>query len=239
MTGEYIILDGTTIKEHLCGPIPEGATVVPDGWNGSVGMDVGEFDEHWNILPMSERVAKGFVVLPEACKLVNGEVVPMNVQERVLAGIIKLSEHEVLEGEGDASAIRKKTDIEEMRDGIIPTPKGLKLVLGKEYQFGATLVPMTLEEQVAAGQITQITADAIQALNVRAERDSYYKAGDDAILGLNRQLRAAEKAGEDASAIVAKIAAWDAYNQALADVPEQGGFPWKVEWPIRPDGVVI
>lgn len=29
--------------------------------------------------------------------------------------------------------------------------------------------------------------------------------------------------------------AWGAYRQMLRDVPEQSGFPNKVEWPIAPD----
>ena len=27
---------------------------------------------------------------------------------------------------------------------------------------------------------------------------------------------------------------WDAYCQALRDVPAQGGFPWTIEWPTQP-----
>jgi len=238
MTGEYIIIEGTKIKEHLCGPVPDGAVKVPDGWQGVVGMDVGEFDADWQVLPLTERINRGFVKTPSGYKLVDDQFVPMSLEERVTAGIVVLSGTEVLEGSGDAAYIREKVDIEKMRDGLMPVPKGMKLVTGSDYRFGADLESMTLEEQLAAGQITQATADTLQALNIRAERDSYYKAGDDAILGLNRQLRAAEKAGEDTSTITAKITAWDAYNQALADVPEQGGFPWKVEWPVRPDGVV-
>ena len=28
---------------------------------------------------------------------------------------------------------------------------------------------------------------------------------------------------------------WDAYCQALRDVPEQAGFPWSIEWPVQPE----
>ena len=27
---------------------------------------------------------------------------------------------------------------------------------------------------------------------------------------------------------------WDAYCQALRDVPSQAGFPWTIEWPVAP-----
>jgi hypothetical protein len=33
----------------------------------------------------------------------------------------------------------------------------------------------------------------------------------------------------------AKAAEWDAYRQALRDVPEQEGFPENVVWPIKPE----
>ena len=29
-------------------------------------------------------------------------------------------------------------------------------------------------------------------------------------------------------------AAWETYRQALRDVPEQAGFPYAIDWPIRP-----
>ncbi|NBW19534.1 MAG: hypothetical protein EBR82_67330 [Caulobacteraceae bacterium] len=28
--------------------------------------------------------------------------------------------------------------------------------------------------------------------------------------------------------------AWAAYRQALRDVPSQGGFPWDIQWPVKP-----
>jgi len=28
---------------------------------------------------------------------------------------------------------------------------------------------------------------------------------------------------------------WAEYRQALRDVPERAGFPWKVEWPVQPE----
>jgi hypothetical protein len=28
--------------------------------------------------------------------------------------------------------------------------------------------------------------------------------------------------------------AWDAYCQALRDVPAQAGFPWTIDWPVEP-----
>lgn len=32
----------------------------------------------------------------------------------------------------------------------------------------------------------------------------------------------------------AKKAEWAAYRQALRDVPEQPGFPYKIDWPVKP-----
>ena len=33
----------------------------------------------------------------------------------------------------------------------------------------------------------------------------------------------------------AKAAEWDAYRQALRDVPEQAGFPANIVWPVKPE----
>jgi hypothetical protein len=34
---------------------------------------------------------------------------------------------------------------------------------------------------------------------------------------------------------VEKAAEWDAYRQALRDVPEQAGFPADIVWPVKPE----
>jgi len=61
------------------------------------------------------------------------------------------------------------------------------------------------------------------AAQVRAERDRLLAESDWTQLA---DARAAM--GE------AKAAEWDAYRQALRDVPQQEGFPTDVAWPVKP-----
>jgi hypothetical protein len=30
-------------------------------------------------------------------------------------------------------------------------------------------------------------------------------------------------------------AEWELYRQALRDIPEQEGFPYQIDWPVKPD----
>jgi hypothetical protein len=80
-----------------------------------------------------------------------------------------------------------------------------------EYGAVAEFVPYvpTQEEKAAA---------------IRAERDALLAASD-----WTQLLDARTAMGE------AKAAEWDAYRQALRDVPQQSGFPDVVEWPIKPE----
>lgn len=68
---------------------------------------------------------------------------------------------------------------------------------------------------------------------LRAARNSKLAAYDDKVAQLQRELRM----GID---VTAELAAWDAYAQALCDLPAQAGAPWDgggkdTPWPIAPD----
>jgi hypothetical protein len=82
--------------------------------------------------------------------------------------------------------------------------------------------------------IDETARDAVASEAVRKERDRRLREGDRWVLQLARQIRAAERDGEDATALDAELAAWDAHQTALCDVPEQPGFPTEVEWPVPP-----
>jgi len=217
--------------------LPSSAVEFPDGFAGVVGMHRDEFDSAWVIKPLSARVASGLVSIPSGYKLDGEDVVPMSLSEKVTAGLVIVASSQVLDTAHGTPYIRDKTPNERIRDKLDSRPKGYKLVEDTTAFDGLSLTPLTLTEQVTMGDIAQATADTIQALNMRYERTARYAPGDDAIADLNRKLRAAKTAGTDTSDITASIAKWDSYNQALADVPEQVGFPWSITWPTRPDGV--
>lgn len=139
--------------------------------------------------------------------------------DRIADGLVVVSEAEKIVGE----TVVAKDRLERIRDGLDPAPKGQKLI---DNEGCLRLEDMTLEEQVRAGQITQAAADTLQALAVRADRA--------ALLSSTDWTQAADSPlSSDDRAL------WAAYRQALRDVPQQGGFPWMVEWPKRPDGIEV
>ena len=87
-----------------------------------------------------------------------------------------------------------------------------KYVLGPIFTDGDT----TAVEQETAYKATK---DAEQAKSVRATRDIKLAETD------WRYRRDQTTTPE-----------WDAYCQALRDVPTQAGFPWTIEWPDAPLG---
>jgi hypothetical protein len=74
-------------------------------------------------------------------------------------------------------------------------------------------VPMTAAER--------LEADARKAEDLRHERGLCLMRSD------HTQL-------PDAPAAIDR-AAWEAYRQALRDLPQQAGFPWQVTWPTPPE----
>lgn len=232
---EYIKIENERIIEHICGAQPEGYIEVPDGFRGVVGMCVKEFDDSWNVRPLSERVKEGLVEIAPEFVLDGGNIRPKKLSELVESGLVEVDDYHVLDGEG----IREKTPRELVRDGLIEKPKGLKLVEDAEQPDGLRMEPMTLEEQVTAGEITQAAADEAQGFIIRGERATLFEAYDTAVLKLSREIRLASLDGSDASEKTAELAAWDAYAVALSKIPEQPGFPWVVTWPVRPDGVQL
>lgn len=227
---EYIkIIDGR-IGEHICGTPTNGMIPVPDGFTGVVGMDEREFDDKWTVRPLKDRVVEGLVAVAPEYTVENNEVRPKTMKELVDDKLVIVDDLHVFDGVG----FREKTIREQYRDGCKPTPKGFRLVEDSTQVDGLNLVEMTLKEKVAASVITQETADYIESMNVRADRDSRFPPYDAAIARLNRKER-----GTSTEAVAAERALWDAYASALADVPEQAGFPWHIEWPVRADGVQI
>lgn len=73
---------------------------------------------------------------------------------------------------------------------------------------------------------------------LRAAREPRLAEYDKAMAQLQRKLRLATDAG--ATSVGLDIAAWDAYAQALCDLPEQDGAPWdgggeETPWPEKPE----
>jgi len=154
------------------------------------------------------------------------------LEDRIKDGLTVVGKEEkIVDGQ-----VVAKDRYERVRDGIDEAPGGMKLATDEDGAM--SFEAMTVQELVAAGQMTQETADVINATNIRAERSSLLQASDSEIARINREIRTAQKSGTDTAALETELSSWDAYVQALCDVTEQPGFPsGEIVWPERPDGV--
>ena len=138
--------------------------------------------------------------------------------DRIADGLVVVPKGMKVKGEGfDAM-----NPAERVKAGIDPRPQGLVL----DEQGGEPILRgATIEEQVELGDMTQATADTINAVNVRAERDALL-AGSDWTQLPDAPLSAEEKA------------AWTKYREDLRNLPQQGGFPRTIILPTNPEGVI-
>lgn len=77
-----------------------------------------------------------------------------------------------------------------------------------------------------------------QPAKTAAEQEAEYKAQKDAeqakSVRNDRDQRLKDSDWTQLSDSTADKQAWATYRQALRDVPTQAGFPWSVEWPVKP-----
>jgi hypothetical protein len=83
---------------------------------------------------------------------------------------------------------------------------------------------------------TDTTVDGVTT--TAAENEAAYKAAKDAEQAKSVRTSRGDKLKDSdwtqvADAPVDK-AAWAAYRQALRDVTDQEGFPWTIDWPVKP-----
>jgi hypothetical protein len=93
------------------------------------GKYLGEYDEDWELKPLSQRVAEGLVVIPTDC-VVDGESIrEMTAREKNAAGIFTVNEGYVLDGD----IIRPMTIDEKIAAGIA-TKDDIKTAQAAELQ---------------------------------------------------------------------------------------------------------
>lgn len=107
-------------------------------------------------------------------------------------------------------------------------PTDTPLFYGTCDEGADTTVPGVLEVLSEARYLNLREAETgLKAFQVRNERNQRVAQAQSRIDKLLRRVRM----GMPADA----LPEWDDYVQALADVPEQAGFPFDVEWPTAPD----
>lgn len=107
--------------------------------------------------------------------------------------------------------------------------QGVEQINGKWYTkhvLGPIFTDYTQEDGTVVTAAEQEIAyksnkDAEQAKSVRASRETLLKETDWTQL-------------DDTPFDNAKKMAWANYRQALRDIPLQAGFPWEVQWPVKP-----
>jgi hypothetical protein len=195
----YVLVKGTTILGHYSGPAPSS---LPSG------VTYTEVPEPWNAGGKDIREYDAALQLRPLADRVSDALVTVPNTHKVVG-----------------EYLQPKTSAERVRDGIDARPKGQ--VVDVDSDGNAILRTATVAEQVSLGDMTQATADTINAVTVRAERDARL-AGCDWTDTVTAQTRLAS----------AELAAWQKYRQALRDVTKQSGFPsGTIAWPTSPDGV--
>lgn len=120
-----------------------------------------------------------------------------------------------------------------------PKVKGLVIEFGNQTQwptdhplfFGscdddADISVVGVERTLTADQYAdeQRKENDTKAMQVRQYRDHLLRVQVDAINPMRWELMTEEKRN-----------AWRVYRSALLNVPQQGGFPWAVNWPDLPE----
>lgn len=92
-----------------------------------------------------------------------------------------------------------------------------------------------------AGEAPVKSAALVEAeafANLRIERNNRLEDYDKAVAQIQRDMRLAD--ASETPALEALLAKWDAYAQALCDLPAQKGAPWdgggeQTPWPAQPE----
>lgn len=211
---------------------------VPDDCPIQQGQDVREFDtaNGWTLRPLKDRVDEGLVKIDPHFKVVGEDLQHKSQVRLILDNVEELPiGHKLVPATEapetfpveDGYAIVPKTPYELMAEGVIDIPKGKKLVADPTVFGGYKLEDMTLEDRVAAGELTEADLLEIRKQQVRLERNiciqniewrrsRYY---DEITLGLMPT--------EPIEPILQ-------YIQALRGITQQDGFPENVIWPKEP-----
>jgi len=69
----------------------------------------------------------------------------------------------------------------------------------------------------------------------KRKRAEFLYEYDITVAQISRAIRTATAAGEDTTALEAKLAEWDTYADALCDITQAEGWPLTHTWPTKPE----
>ena len=113
---------------------------------------------------------------------------------------------------------------------------------GDRYQFsmrqGVEEIQGKWYTKYVLGPVFTDYTDEEGVLHTAAEQEAAYKAQKDAdqakAVREDRNKRLSESDWTQVLDAPVDQTAWAAYRQALRDVTAQAGFPWDIEWPVKP-----
>ena len=113
---------------------------------------------------------------------------------------------------------------------------------GDRYQFsmrqGVEEIQGNWYTKYVLGPVFTDYTDEEGVLHTAAEQEAAYKAQKDAdqakAVREDRNKRLSESDWTQVLDAPVDQTAWAAYRQALRDVTAQAGFPWDIEWPVKP-----
>ena len=113
---------------------------------------------------------------------------------------------------------------------------------GDRYQFsmrqGVEEIQGNWYTKYVLGPVFTDYTDEEGVLHTAAEQEAAYKAQKDAdqakAVREDRNKRLSESDWTQVLDAPVDQTAWAAYRQALRDVTAQEGFPWAIEWPVKP-----
>jgi polyhydroxyalkanoate synthesis regulator phasin len=123
----YAKIENDIITGIYCGNKPKGTVEIPDSFIGIVGQNIKEFDENYNLRPLSVRVVEQLVSIPAMHKLDGEMFVPMTDIELYKSGDKQVPLGMILDGD----ELRSATIEEQVIKGELTQEEANKLIIDK------------------------------------------------------------------------------------------------------------
>jgi len=163
----FALFDGDKISRICAGDITkfDDAVPLPSDFRGMIGMYRGEFESDWNVKPLSELVALGFVKPPEGYKLEGETFVAMSLIEKYKTGVEPVPQGMIIDGDD----IRPMTRAEQVTAGEITQEEADRL--DKEDRINANRARLVELDAMAIRPLRAILSGASTDADVKKLAD--------------------------------------------------------------------